>query len=97
MRFDGYGVSDYSTNDWEALKVFKVPDDIQPFYQPNGPSHIGGSFATPVCVCHGSWKDKDRAKEHEHQENEEPGAHEVLAACGHAHAPQPATSGCKIG
>ncbi|KAH7258995.1 heme peroxidase-domain-containing protein [Fusarium redolens] len=97
MRFDGYGVSDYSTNDWEALKVFKVPDDIQPFYQPNGPSHIGGSFATPVCVCHGSWKDKDRAKEHEHLENEEPGAHEVLAACGHAHAPQPATSGCKIG
>ncbi|KAL4727914.1 hypothetical protein ACLX1H_004611 [Fusarium chlamydosporum] len=47
LRFDGYGISDYSKNNYEVLKVFKVPDDIQPFYQPNGPSHIGGSFATP--------------------------------------------------
>ncbi|TVY75386.1 hypothetical protein Focb16_v005192 [Fusarium oxysporum f. sp. cubense] len=42
MRFDGYGVSNYSANNWEALGVFKVANDIQPFYQPNGPSHIGG-------------------------------------------------------
>ncbi|KAF4445770.1 heme peroxidase [Fusarium austroafricanum] len=96
MRFDGYGISDYSANNGEVFKVFKVPDDIQPFYQPNGPSHIGGSFATPVCVCHGTWK-SGQAKEHVHDENEEPGAHELLAACGHHHAPQPATSGCKIG
>jgi hypothetical protein len=95
LRFDGYGLSDYSKNNYEVLKVFRVPDDIQPFYQPNGPSHIGGSFATPVCVCHNSWKNK--GKGHEGHEETEAGAHEVLSACGHAHAPMPATSGCKIG
>lgn len=76
--------------------MFKIPDDIQPFYQPNGPSKIGGSFATPVCVCHNSWKKGDKSKGHEGHEHEA-GAHEVLSACGHAHAPMPATSGCKIG
>ncbi|CZS85760.1 unnamed protein product [Fusarium graminearum] len=96
LRFDGYGVSDYSKNNYEVLKVFKIPDDIQPFYQPNGPSKIGGSFATPVCVCHNSWKKGDKNKGHEGHEHEA-GAHEVLSACGHAHAPMPATSGCKIG
>ncbi|RFN54271.1 heme peroxidase [Fusarium flagelliforme] len=95
LRFDGYGLSDYSKNNYEVLKVFRIPDDIQPFYQPNGPSHIGGSFATPVCVCHNSWKNK--GKGHEGHEETEAGAHEVLSACGHAHAPMPATSGCKIG
>ncbi|KAF4993452.1 hypothetical protein FGRMN_6458 [Fusarium graminum] len=54
LRFDGYGIPNYAKNDWEALKFFKIPDSIQPFYQPNGPSHIGGSFTTPVCVCHRS-------------------------------------------
>jgi hypothetical protein len=97
LRFDGYGVSDYSKNNYEVLKVFKIPDDIQPFYQPNGPSTIGGSFATPVCVCHNSWKKENKGKGHGGHEHEEAGAHEILSACGHAHAPMPATSGCKIG
>ncbi|RGP79400.1 heme peroxidase [Fusarium longipes] len=96
LRFDGYGISDYSKNDFEVLKVFKIPDDIQPFYQPNGPSHIGGSFATPVCVCHNTWKE-NKSKGKDGHEHTEAGAHEVLSACGHAHSPMPATSGCKIG
>ncbi|KAM0355122.1 hypothetical protein ACHAPU_000982 [Fusarium lateritium] len=98
LRFDGYGISNYEKNDWEVLKVFKIPDDIQPFYQPNGPSHLGGSFATPVCVCHESWKnDKGKGKGMGKEGDGERGANEVLSACGHVHAPEPATSGCKIG
>ncbi|KAJ4243864.1 hypothetical protein NW762_014745 [Fusarium torreyae] len=93
LRFDGYGVSDYSKNGGEVFNVFKVPDDILPFYQPNGPSHIGGSFATPVCVCLDSWR-KTSGKD---AKDAKVTSDEVLSACGHVHAPQPATSGCKVG
>lgn len=28
-----------------------MPDSYPPFYQPQGASHTGGSFADAVCVC----------------------------------------------
>ena len=44
VRFDGYGKSDYG-KDFALLRKDKLPDDFPPFYQPQGASHFGGSFA----------------------------------------------------
>ena len=46
LRFDGYGVSDYS----------KIPLDqnlvpIELLYTSQGPSHYGGTFADTACIC----------------------------------------------
>ena len=46
VRFDGYGQSDY---DWESMGLAHIPSD--PLYQPQGASHIGGSFADTICIC----------------------------------------------
>lgn len=53
IRFDGFGKSDYSQDGVPTGKLFqpRLPDDAPPFYQPQGASHIGGSFADVVCVC----------------------------------------------
>lgn len=31
------------------LRNDDLPDDVPPFYQPQGPSHYGGSFADVAC------------------------------------------------
>ncbi|KAK9774996.1 putative Heme peroxidase-domain-containing protein [Seiridium cardinale] len=46
VRFDGFGPSDYGGENLTMLQRAPVPDDQPPWYQPNGPSHVGGSFAT---------------------------------------------------
>lgn len=61
IRFDGFGPSDYS---WEGqaygrLRSAWLPDDAPPWYQPRGPSHVGGSFAG------GTKSDKPTAAERE--------------------------------
>ena len=33
------------------LRKDELPDYFPPFYQPQGASHYGGSFADVVCVC----------------------------------------------
>ncbi|KAK5110343.1 hypothetical protein LTR62_006051 [Meristemomyces frigidus] len=55
VRFDGFGASDYSTqgHPYGALRTAWVPDDMAPWYQPQGPSHTGGTFGDVVCVCVG--------------------------------------------
>ena len=53
VRFDGFGKSDYGGDNFSDLhKVFDTSTIEQPpWYQPQGPSHTGGSFAIPICVC----------------------------------------------
>lgn len=54
IRFDGFGVSDYSADNHPYGRVKTMPtlpDFCPPWYQPQGPSTVGGSFATVVCVC----------------------------------------------
>ena len=51
VRFDGFGPSDYGGNGLPMLQQGSLSDSIPPFYQPQGASHIGGSFADTVCVC----------------------------------------------
>ena len=56
IRFDGFGKSDYSTDGhpphpYGKLKSAWLPDDAPPWYQPQGASHIGGSFADVACIC----------------------------------------------
>jgi len=56
IRFDGFGRSDYSDEGkpFGKLHVQKIDADAlaaPPFYQPQGPSHFGGSFADVACVC----------------------------------------------
>ncbi|KAI3318576.1 heme peroxidase [Xylariaceae sp. AK1471] len=53
IRFEGFGVSDYSSSDGKPfgkLVVPTLPDDAPPFYQPQGLSHFGGSFADCLCA-----------------------------------------------
>ncbi|KAM5363819.1 hypothetical protein ACJZ2D_011795 [Fusarium nematophilum] len=90
LRFNGYGASDYSKDDFSILRVFRLPDDIQPFYQPNGPSHLGGSFATPVCVCEAAG-DKCHCNHQDEEEEEDKDGH-----CCEVVNTRPATSGCKL-
>ncbi|KAI9667934.1 MAG: hypothetical protein M1821_000754 [Bathelium mastoideum] len=56
IRFDGFGKSDYSAdgrpaNPYGMLRSAWLPDDAPPWYQPQGVSHIGGSFADVACTC----------------------------------------------
>lgn len=56
LRFDGFGRSDYSTDGRTSLPYGKLkspwlPDDAPPWYQPQGASYVGGSFAEAMCVC----------------------------------------------
>ncbi|KAI8630354.1 heme peroxidase-domain-containing protein [Xylariaceae sp. FL1651] len=54
IRFDGFGKSDYSVGDNPYGKVKTaptLPDFCPPWYQPQGPSTVGGTFAPVVCIC----------------------------------------------
>ena len=54
IRFDGFGESDYKVgnNPYGRVKTTPtLPDFCPPWYQPQGPSAVGGTFATVVCVC----------------------------------------------
>lgn len=56
IRFDGFGESDYRVGDnaYGRVKTTPtLPDYCPPWYQPQGPSTIGGTFATQVCICAG--------------------------------------------
>lgn len=104
LRFNGYGVSDYSNDDWAVLRVYKLRDDIQPMYQPKGPSDVGGSFATPVCVCEIAGKqchcnDKDKKEKKDGEDHEDGDCKKVdpsAPPCDHLTIHKPATSGCKL-
>ncbi|KAK3938600.1 heme peroxidase-domain-containing protein [Diplogelasinospora grovesii] len=56
VRFDGFGESDYGGDGLPMLKQASLPDYVPPFYQPTGPSHVGGSFAPPACICNAAGK-----------------------------------------
>ncbi|KAH8652136.1 putative prostaglandin G/H synthase 2/cyclooxygenase 2, pgh2/cox2 [Xylariales sp. PMI_506] len=54
IRFDGFGASDYKVGDnlFGRVKTTPtLPDFCPPWYQPQGPSTVGGTFATVDCVC----------------------------------------------
>ncbi|KAJ3546103.1 hypothetical protein NM208_g2174 [Fusarium decemcellulare] len=54
IRFDGFGKSDYAVGNHPYGKVtttLTLPDYCPPWYQPQGPSTVGGTFATFVCAC----------------------------------------------
>lgn len=61
IRFTGFGQSDYSGPDAHGKTIpyglLRQPQiDVNalaapPFYQPQGLSHVGGSFADVACVC----------------------------------------------
>lgn len=56
LRFDGFGASDYRDGNGAEFSLLQqsiagLPDDFPPFYQPQGASKFGGSFAETVCVC----------------------------------------------
>ena len=62
IRFDGFGKSDYGAEHrgvdgklerclYGKLERTPEPDDAPPFYQPQGASHTGGTFADVACVC----------------------------------------------
>ncbi|KAI1179312.1 heme peroxidase [Nemania sp. FL0916] len=69
LRFDGFGKSDYSSPDghpFGRLAVPTLPDDAPPFYQPQGLSHFGGTFATCQCsagTCECSKKHDEQGME----------------------------------
>ncbi|KAK8017843.1 hypothetical protein PG993_014169 [Apiospora rasikravindrae] len=54
IRFDGFGESDYRLNGHPFGRVTTapaLPDFCPPWYQPQGPSTVGGAFAPVVCIC----------------------------------------------
>ncbi len=59
LCFDGFGESKYvESRDGVEYPILQDPnaalrDDIPPFYQPQGASKHGGSFAVTTCVCNG--------------------------------------------
>jgi hypothetical protein len=84
IRFDGFGQSDYRTasHPYGRIAATRLPDDTPPFYQPQGASHIGGTFAAVVCVCAAA-KAKARADEKAGTEiaGEEEEKHELHCPC----------------
>ncbi|KAH7029662.1 uncharacterized protein B0I36DRAFT_364173 [Microdochium trichocladiopsis] len=61
IRFDVFGASDYATYDKDTKQMLEpygvvkyaapLPDYLPPWYQPVGPSSVGGSFVTVACTC----------------------------------------------
>ncbi|KAM0812769.1 putative Prostaglandin G/H synthase 2/cyclooxygenase 2, pgh2/cox2 [Seiridium cardinale] len=54
IRFDGFGKSDYKVDNHPYGRVrttSTLPDFCPPWYQPQGLSTVGGTFATVACVC----------------------------------------------
>jgi hypothetical protein len=50
IRFDGFGRSNYRLYG-TGETTWTPPDYFPPWYQPQGPSTVGGTFAPVVCVC----------------------------------------------
>ncbi|KAK7965797.1 uncharacterized protein PG986_000074 [Apiospora aurea] len=55
IRFDGFGKSEYGVPGGHPFgrvtTAPALPDFCPPWYQPQGPSTVGGAFATVGCVC----------------------------------------------
>ena len=55
IRYDGFGESDYRSADhkhpYGCLASPPLPDNFPPWYQPQGASHFGGTFADVSCIC----------------------------------------------
>lgn len=56
IRFDGFGKSNYKDdqtgNPYGRVRTAPtLPDYAPPWYQPKGPSSVGGTFAPAVCIC----------------------------------------------
>ncbi|KAH7141556.1 putative prostaglandin G/H synthase 2/cyclooxygenase 2, pgh2/cox2 [Dactylonectria estremocensis] len=54
IRFDGFGQSNYKMDNHPYGKVKTtptLPDFCPPWYQPQGPSTVGGVFDPVVCIC----------------------------------------------
>ncbi|KAK2025349.1 linoleate diol synthase [Colletotrichum zoysiae] len=56
IRFEGFGESNYVDKKGEKYGQIrtaskKLPDFCPPWYQPSGPSSVGGTFAMVKCVC----------------------------------------------
>jgi len=56
IRFDGFGKSDYLDKDgveYGRIRTVgkELPDFCPPWYQPSGPSAVGGTFVMTKCVC----------------------------------------------
>ena len=59
IRFDGFGMSDYHSDDphhhlYGRVKTVELPAEAEispPWYQPQGASHDGGAFAEISCIC----------------------------------------------
>ncbi|KAH7329412.1 putative prostaglandin G/H synthase 2/cyclooxygenase 2, pgh2/cox2 [Stachybotrys elegans] len=53
IRFDGFGQSNYrvDSHPYGRVHTSVLPDHVPPFYQPQGPSTTGGTFAGPACIC----------------------------------------------
>jgi len=66
IRFDGFGRSDYSDGPGKPYgKVATVRrrwDYLPPWYQPQGPSTVGGTFATLACICAGAGAESKSTK-----------------------------------
>ena len=55
ILFDGFGPSTYGGDKFPLLQeiITGLPDEFPPFYQPQGVSKYGGSFADTTCICNG--------------------------------------------
>ena len=59
LCYDGFGPSNYGGSrdgvEYSMLQesIAGLPDDFPPFYQPQGVSKHGGSFAETTCACNG--------------------------------------------
>ncbi len=56
IRFDGFGESDYRSegppsHPYGRVMTVRLPDDCPPWYQPQGASHFGATFADVSCIC----------------------------------------------
>ena len=56
IRFDGFGKSNYRSegspsHPYGKITTVRLPDDLPPWYQPQGASHVGGTFADVSCIC----------------------------------------------
>jgi hypothetical protein len=56
IRFDGFGRGNYSREGkpFDMLQKPSIPAEalsLPPYYQPQGPSHYGGTFADVSCIC----------------------------------------------
>lgn len=81
IRFDGFGESDYKEDNHPYGKLRKIkdhPDYMPPWYQSQGPSTTGGTFADVVCIFAEA---KAKAMKDEAQDRPEPRTSHVSLGC----------------